>query len=102
MPLPSFRIVQNEPLCQGLRVHDKLPGHSDSFPDAMRGADGKCAMAQKPKVGQPQSDTSFIAYTSGRQIDLHVSIDLHAQARSAPTVAPSSESFPATRNPDPH
>jgi hypothetical protein len=25
-----------------------------------------------------------------------------SQARSAPTVAPSSESFPATRNPDPH
>ena len=29
-------------------------------------------------------------------------LDLHSQARSAPTVVPSSESFPATRNPDPH
>jgi hypothetical protein len=32
----------------------------------------------------------------------HVSVDLHSQARSVPTVTPSSESFPATRNPDPH
>lgn len=82
-----------------------LPGHSHSFPDAMRGADfaqGKWAMAQKPKVGQLQSDTSFIAYASGGQIDLHLSMDLHSQARSAPPLAPSSESFPATRNPDPH